>query len=334
MKTLFAFFLIIPICTLAQESRPIEKITLGSCSKQNEPNKQLWEEINLENSDLWIWLGDIIYGDSDIMDSLKNKYSLQKNHSGYQELLLKTPVIGIWDDHDYGVNDGDRTYPYKRQTKELLFDFLEVPESSPDRQHAGAYQAYEYGPEGQKVKIILLDGRSFRDPLGHANKDSGQRYYPDSTGQFLGEAQWKWLEKELKNSTAQVHVLASGIQILSAEHPYEKWNNFPNERKRLFELLSSTRPAGLVLVSGDRHIGEVSKMNLHDDFVLYEMTTSGLSHTWDRAYEESNPYRVDLVISRNYGLIEIDWTGQKPAITIKIKGPERKNLISKEVVQP
>ncbi len=334
MKKLQFLLLLVPILSFGQHSAPLAKIALGSCSKQNLPEKQLWQEINSENPDLWVWLGDIIYGDSDHMDTLQKRYARQKSHPEYQELLAKTDVIGIWDDHDYGVNDGDRTYPYKAQAKELLFDFLDVPESSLDRKHAGAYQSYEFGPEGQKVKILLLDARWFRDPLGAANRDSGFRYYPDSTGQLLGEAQWKWLEKELTNSNAQVHILASGIQILSDEHPYEKWSNFPKERKRLLTLINETRPAGLVLVSGDRHIGEISKLKMDDGISLYEMTTSGLSHTWDQAYQESNPYRMARSISRNYGIINIDWSVSPPLISLSVKGPGGEELIQTKVLQP
>lgn len=330
MKKWF-LFLLIPFSLSAQESQPLTKIAMGSCSKQDLPDLQMWDEINAENADLWVWLGDIIYGDSDNIDTLKAKYDRQKNHPGYQELIAETPVIGIWDDHDYGVNDGDRTYPRKRATKDLLFDFLDYPEDHPDRNHEGAYQSYTYGPKGQQVKIILLDGRYFRDPLGYANRDNPQRYYKDPEGQLLGEDQWKWFEHELKNSTAQVNIVVCGIQFISSRHPYEKWSNFPLERERLFKLLRASRPDGLVLVSGDRHIGEFSMMLLEDDLPIYEMTTSGLTHTWEKAYEEENPYLIERVISRNYGIIEIDWSEESPRMHLVIKGPKGELLSETEI---
>jgi alkaline phosphatase D len=36
------------------------------------------------------------------MEVLKEKYDLQKKHAGYEKLRREMPVIGVWDDHDYG----------------------------------------------------------------------------------------------------------------------------------------------------------------------------------------------------------------------------------------
>ena len=307
------------------------KIALGSCSRGDLPEKQLWNEINDQKPDLWIWLGDAIYGDSDSLSTLQSKYQVQKSNPDYQKLIAETPVIGIWDDHDYGVNDGDRTYPLKRESRDLFFDFLNYPQDHPDRDHEGAYQSYTFGPEGRQVKVILLDARYFRDPLGRANQDANQRYYPDPEGQLLGEVQWKWFEKELRSSKAQIHLVICGIQFLSNQHAFEKWSNFPKERDRLLHLLSSTKPSNLVLISGDRHIAEFSEMALSSDYSVFEMTTSGLSHTWENENEEKNEYRIDRVISRNYGLIEIDWKNPSLDITIKVKGPKNKTLMTHDL---
>lgn len=330
MKRLLLLFLL-PFSLYAQEKAALTKIAFGSCSKQDMPEMQMWDEINAENADLWVWLGDIIYGDSDHLDTLEAKYARQKAHPGYQELIAKTPVIGVWDDHDYGVNDGDRTFPRKKASKDLMFDFLDYPEDHPDRLHNGAYQSYTYGPKGQQIRIILLDTRYFRDPLGRANNDAGQRYYKDPNGQLLGEEQWKWLEGQLKNSPAQVNIVVSSIQIISSQHPYEKWSNFPLERERFFRLLSDTQPKGLVLISGDRHIGEVSMILLEEEYEVYEMTTSGLSHTWDKAYEEENSHRLERTINRNYGLVEVDWAEELPHVSVHVKGTGGESLIKTEV---
>ena len=177
----------------------------------------------------------------------------------------------------------------------------------------------------------MLDGRYFRDPLGFANRDNPQCYCSDPEGQLLGETQWQWFEIQLKNSPAQVNIVVWGIQFISSRHAYEKWSNFPLERERLFKLLRASRPEGLVLVSGDRHIGEFSMMLLEDDYPLYEMTTSGLSHTWDKEYEEENPYLIERVISRNYGVIEIDWSEERPRVFLRIKGPEGVLLTETEI---
>lgn len=176
----------------------------------------------------------------------------------------------------------------------------------------------EYGPKGQRVKVILLDGRYFRDPL----KKEGKRNVPNPAGDILGEAQWQWLEQQLTNSDADVHVIGSGIQLLPEEHPYEKWANFPVSRQRLLDLLSKTKPKGALLISGDRHIAEVSKVSVQGlNYDLFDITSSGLTHV-SAPHEEPNRHRVGAMITElNYGLLTINWNrpGGGAADTMKTK---------------
>jgi hypothetical protein len=45
----------------------------------------------------------------------------------YSQLRTKTGIIGIWDDHDYGVNDGDSRNPAKIRIKQIYLDYLDEP---------------------------------------------------------------------------------------------------------------------------------------------------------------------------------------------------------------
>lgn len=310
---------------------PLTTIALGSCNRQDEPQK-MWPFVLDKSPDLWIWLGDNIYGDTEDMSVMLEKYRMQKFGEAYTALRNQTQVIGIWDDHDYGVNDGGKEYPMRDTSKALMLDFLDVPKDAAVRQRPGGYQAYTFGPAGQKTKIILLDTRYFRDPLDKS-PEKGRRYLPNTEGDILGEAQWSWLEEQLNNSDAQVHIIGSSIQILSAEHGYEKWANFPKSRQRLFDLLQETQPARTVLLSGDRHISELSKIDLEQlDYPLYELTSSGMTHTWSRVGDEPNQYRVsDLIAKLAYGLIRIDWSEEEPVITLEVNGLEGHNYLTREL---
>ncbi|MEC7454029.1 MAG: alkaline phosphatase D family protein, partial [Bacteroidota bacterium] len=84
-------------------------------------------------------------------------------------------------------------------------------------QRTGAYQSYDLNPN---VKLILLDNRYFKSE--YAPKAYNDPYPPDEKGTILGEEQWHWLEKLLQNSTANIHIIASGIQVLSPNHRFEK----------------------------------------------------------------------------------------------------------------
>jgi alkaline phosphatase D len=293
----------------------LDRIAFGSCNRQDAP-QPLWKPILADKPDLWIWMGDNIYGDSRIMDTLSAKYALQNSNPDYLLLKASTPLIGIWDDHDYGINDGGKYFVQKKESRDLMFDFLDVPQAAPERKREGGYSAHTYGEGEQKVKVILLDGRYFRDTIARVDRV----YQNNTTGQILGDAQWKWLEKELKTSTAKVNFIVSGIQFLPTEHAYEKWANFPQEREKLLNLIANSGVQNPILLSGDRHIAEVMKL-VDSRFPkgIYEVTSSGLTHTWSGIAEEKNSLRVsDLVAKLNYGLASFDWT--KDEVLIEIKG--------------
>jgi alkaline phosphatase D len=324
------------LCLLAcKSSKPtastqeaLTSIAFGSCNRQDKP-QPMWEYIVQNKPDLWIWLGDNIYGDSDTMQVLKRKYELQQNNPEYRKLTAAVPIIGIWDDHDYGRNDAGKEYAHKKESQQLMLDFLGEPAISPRRKQEGAYTSYTYGPVGKQVKVILLDARYFRDALQKQDK----AYVINEKGDILGETQWKWLENELKNSKADIHLIGSGIQIIPDEHMYEKWANFPQARKRLLDLLASTRTQHVILLSGDRHIAEISKYTLPGlTAPIYEVTASGLTHSSTNNTGEPNQYRVgNLVNVLNFGLLQIDWNQKPIQVDLIIKGLNNEVLLKETI---
>jgi len=306
----------------------LQTIAIGSCNRQDEP-QVIWPTIARQQPDLWVWLGDNIYGDTQDMEVLATKYRKQKFHPAYATFRAFVPVIGIWDDHDYGVNDGDKNYPRKEASKDLMMDFLDVAPDAAVRQREGAYQSYTFGPKGKRVKIILLDGRYFRDPL-QKSTDGKRRYVANKEGDLLGEAQWEWFESQLRDSEADVHIIGCGIQMISAEHGYEKWANFPRSRERLFELITKYELKHPLLISGDRHISELSMVELPGlQYPLYDLTASGMTHTWSSVGEEANQYRVsDLMAVKGFGLIRIDWSNGEPAIRVEVKDQQGETHLS------
>ena len=303
-------------------------IAFGSCSDEDRP-QELWNTIVKQKPVLWIWGGDNIYADSGDTLNLKARYSKQKSDPGYQQLLKTCPITGTWDDHDFGVNDGGKNWPHKDDCKLMALRFLGFPKNNPVWSHGGIYNSLVLGEGKEKVKVINLDTRYFRDtvykvyyqPLGTEKKE--YKYEPNPTGDVLGEAQWQWLEGELKNSDAAFFIVNSSIQVLSDEHRFEKWANFPSARKRLLTLFSKLKK-NVMIISGDRHIAEFSKMNLSGlNNPLYDFTSSGLTHTWPEKWIETNPYRIgDLIIQKNFGLIKIDWHKKDFMVTLQIRGKD------------
>ena len=310
-----SLFVLGQVATIQAQEKSLHRMAFGSCNRQDAP-QPLWKPIVADRPDLWVWMGDNIYGDSPVMDTLRAKYIRQNAVVDYQLMKASTPIIGVWDDHDYGINDGGKHFAQKKDSRDLMFDFLDVPANSPDRQREGGYSAHTYGEGEQQVKVILLDARYFRDSLVRVDRV----YQINSTGQILGDTQWKWLENELKTSTARVNFIVSGIQFLPTEHAYEKWANFPQEREKLLEVIASSGVQNPILMSGDRHIAEIMKL-VDSRFPkgLYEVTASGLTHTWSGIAEEKNSFRVsDLIAQLNYGLATFDW--KNDTVLIEIKG--------------
>ena len=305
-------------------------IAFGSCADEDE-TQPMWPYVVANQPDLWVWLGDIIYGDSDDPNKFKNDYIELNNITNYQKLKATCPIIGTWDDHDYGINNGGKEWQIKKETKKELLDFFEVPETDPRRKREGVYHSYSFGEKGKKVKVILLDCRYFRDS---SVVGADRQYILNETGTILGEAQWQWLENELTNSDAQVHIIGSGIQVIAEDHRFEKWANFPNERKRLFDLFEKTKPAHLIIISGDRHLAELSKIDIGGQS-LYDITSSGITHSYTKVNQngETNRHRVEnhLTGNQNFGLIIVDWSKTPIEIRTEVKGIENQVWFSEKL---
>lgn len=320
----------IPLEAVANNDVNLQRIAVGSCARQDLPQK-IWLDIAAAKPDLWIWLGDNIYGTPKAtVEKLANQYKLQKNNPDYQH-FVKTgvPIIGLWDDNDYGLSDGGKNLSFKKESQALMMDFLDLPPDAPQRKHEGIYASYLYGKSKQKVKVILLDTRYFRDNL---IKDTiAKKYIPNENGDMLGEEQWAWFENELKHNKAQVNIIASGIQVLSSEHPYEKWANLPKSRKRLLDLIQKYKPENTILITGDRHVGEIARISLPQYRNLYEITSSGITHI-GTIKNEPNIFRIGETVNElHYAVIDINWQKKPLEVYMKIIGEGNKVLATRKL---
>jgi hypothetical protein len=159
--------------------------------------------------------------------ALAAHYKRLKTNPEYKKLRDKTQIIGIYDDHDSAPTTPEKACPTKKAAKKCLLDFLDVPYSAPVRKQEGAYQSYLFGKGDQIwIKVIVL-GYPLFPRYADPRSRPGPALLPQPDGDILGEAQWAWLERELTNSPAKLHILCSSIQVLANEHGHEKWGNFP-----------------------------------------------------------------------------------------------------------
>src|SRR5262245_60578759 len=206
-----------PASAGAQGRPPLSRIAFGSCADQAKP-QPLWDAVLAFRPDLFIFAGDNVYGDFNSPDAtnLRRAYEMASGIAGYTRLRKEIPHLAVWDDHDYGVNDGGSDFAYKEIAKELFFDFWKVPAADVRRTRGGIYDSHIIGPAGMRVQVILLDVRWFRSPLKPTDQRGAtgkERYLPDPdpAKTMLGVEQWAWLADELRKP-AEIRLIVSSTQ--------------------------------------------------------------------------------------------------------------------------
>jgi alkaline phosphatase D len=342
MKSLIVSVLVVPSLLSATplDHRPppavapelvLRHLAFGSCADET-AEQPIWDAIVARKPQLWLWLGDNIYGDTHDMMLLASKWLALASKPGYQKLVESCPVIATWDDHDYGADDSGAAYPEKEHSKRLFLDFFSEPADSPRRARPGIHTSFLIGPPEKRVQIILLDLRTFRS---QQLKRQGEREYkgmggyapdPSPEAAMLGEEQWKWLEGEL-SKPARLRLIACASQFVAAWNGFESWSNYPAERERMIGLVRSTRAEGVVFLSGDTHWTELNMEEPQGVYPLYDLTSSGLNQRCDPGPCHN---RIGPAFGEsNFGEVLIDW--EKETLTLKSSGLTGACLISQEV---
>ena len=99
------------------------------------------------------------------IESLRHAYSLVTRVPGFMQVKNSIPHLAVWDDHDYGLDDGGADFHGKQEAQRIFLEFWKIPPSDPRHSRAGIYHAGTHGPPGQHIQVILLDTRYFRSPL-------------------------------------------------------------------------------------------------------------------------------------------------------------------------
>ena len=292
------------------------KIGLGSCLDQDYP-QPIWQSIKKEDLNYFIFLGDNVYGDTRYGSLRKMKSAYDKQKKVLPDFLNDISIFSIWDDHDFGINDGGADYRFKRRAQELYLDFWEITKDDDRSNREGIYFSKNEIFFDKKFKFIFLDTRFFRSKLKGKKSNYIENIEPDAT--ILGNPQWTWLENELKSDFDFLFVFSS-IQIIAKDHRFEKWSNFPNERAKLFELLEQFNDK-TILFSGDRHRAGIYRKNR-----IIEVTSSSMNKPGS-SFSETDSYLIGKTYPQeNYGVLEI----LENTIHIKIKDIKGNTLNSIE----
>ena len=312
-------------CTVAprQPGGNALRIGVASCADQTKP-QPIWDAALQERCGFFVFAGDNVYASDTPFDiaRLRKAYADLGAIGNFSRLRNTTPHLAVWDDHDYGANDGGFEFAHKQASKDEFLRFWRVAADDPRRAREGLYHAQTLEHAGRRVQLIALDTRWFRSPLRPTDERGApgkERYLPDAdpAKTMLGEVQWRWLDAQLR-APADVRILVSSVQCVVEGHGFERWGNLARERERLYRLIRETQARGVVVVSGDRHIGGLYReANATLPYPLYEMTSSGVTHPWAAA-KEAGPNRIDpLVTAQHYGVIDIDFDARMLALSLR-----------------
>lgn len=296
------------------------KIGFGSCLDQKKPMPIL-NSIKSEDFNLFLMLGDNIYGSSKNGDlkKLESAYKIQKKN--FKKLGFNPTFEAIWDDHDYGLNDAGKEYAYKEDAKELFLDFWNIPMDDVRRSRDGLYFEWIQTIDGITVQMLFLDTRFFRDallPTDERGAPGKERYLPhtDTSLTMLGVDQWNWLEEKM-NIQVDHRIIVSSIQFLAMGHGWEAWKTLPHERQKLIDIIDQSSSENVLILSGDRHRAGLYQLTTNSNKNIIEMTSSSLNLSFAND-EEAGPLRVGpTFVQENYGEILLNKASNSLIVNLK-----------------
>jgi alkaline phosphatase D len=294
------------------------RVAFGSCARvQNDPEQPIWRALAQYQPDLFFWLGDNIYGDSITPATLVSEYQRQRFVPSFQPIGRNVPQLAIWDDHDYGLDNFDRTNPIRREALTIFNQFWANPGAGTP-ETPGVFFDYSYGG----VDFIFLDDRYHRAP--DADEDT-------PTKEFLGKGQFEWLKARLLASRAPFKILSCGSGWSRFKGPGgDSWSAYQHERTRLFDFIRDNRIGGVVLLSGDTHFPYVAcaPWSERGGYDFYDLVSSALAQYLGddpegieariAAMVPDRMIRMPMLNVNNAGILDFDLTGPVPKLSFSV----------------
>ncbi len=318
-----------------RDDPPAFTLMTGSCSYFNETrydrpgrpygrSTAIFDVMADRQPDLMLWLGDNIYfREADFLAraDMALRYWHDRAVPGLQRFLRTGHHLAIWDDHDYGPNNSNRSWVHKDHAL-TLFKRYWANDSYGLPGVPGVFGQFSYND----VDLFLLDDRYYRD------SDEA----PDSPDkQLFGPQQMQWLKNALLASRAPFKIIASGGQFLNLNNRFEGWNHFPAEREGFLRWLEEARVPGVLFLSGDRHHTELMRMPRPGHYPLYELTCSPLTSGSHRVKKEKRtpPLAVgtDVVTTQNFCELHFSGPRKKRMLDIRVFDAKGKALWQYEI---
>jgi hypothetical protein len=280
----------------------------------------LWPAVAELNPDYLFLMGDTPYIDTDDLAKIRRKHAAFLQIPSLQALIRSTPTVGVWDDHDFGANNGNgHSFAHgKAKTRQGFTEY---------RAHAqygdgsgGVYHSIKLGA----VDVFLLDPRWFSQ-TEPSPVDPKQR-------SCFGKEQWQWLLRELQQSTATFKALAMGaIWQHKKGSETDDMHTYWYERDALFDFIRDAGIAGVCLLGGDIHL---SRHLIHPLRVDYDLQDFIISPGHGRTIKSLDVYNPNLewslVKPHQFLAMTADTTATPATLTVEFRQPG--DVVNRRVV--
>ena len=305
------------------------KVAFTSCVNPiRVPIQPIWTQVGVLRPDALLLIGDNNYmpmrpeayeaPESTVFYALARYHRYLRDVPGLRSILSSIPTYGIWDDHDFGPNNSDRTFKWRELSLDLFKKYWPNPAAGTATTE-GAFFSFKIAD----VEFFMLDDRYHRDP-----NDA-----PDRTT-MLGEGQLAWFKEQLKASTATFKVIVNGhTTTIDRGDRAEYWANFGNEREEFLKWMFAEKINGVFFISGDWHVGSLSRIDFSKEgYPLYELISSNAGVHSVEADNDQYSYNrqitghnrrfdgpiINDIRDYNFGLLEFSGTGENRSVTLKI----------------
>jgi alkaline phosphatase D len=305
------------------------KVAFTSCVNPiRVPIQPIWTQVGVLRPDALLLIGDNNYmpmrpeayeaPESTVSYAVARYHRYLRDMPGLRSILSSIPTYGIWDDHDFGPNNSDRTFKWRELSLDLFKKYWPNPAAGTATTE-GAFYSFKIAD----VEFFMLDDRYHRDP-----NDA-----PDRTT-MLGEGQLAWFKKQLKASTATFKVIVNGhTTTIDRGDRAEYWANFGNEREEFLNWMFTENIDGVFFISGDWHVGSLSRIDFSKEgYPLYELISSNAGVHSVEADNDQYSYNrqttghnrrfegpiINDIQDYNFGLLEFSGTRENRTVTLKI----------------
>ncbi|MCF6269865.1 MAG: alkaline phosphatase family protein [Melioribacteraceae bacterium] len=277
---------------------------------------EIYEAIFSIKPDFMIWGGDNLYlrkSEYYSWTGILHRNSYHREQEYLQALWGSIHHYAIWDDHDYGPDNSNRSFVLKEKTLEAFKLFWANPTYGINGK-PGITTYFEWGD----VAFFLMDNRYYRTP----NKRE------TTNREIFGAEQVEWLLDGLVSSKAPFKFIVTGNEFLTDNDYEENHINFNEERERILSLIKEEGIEGVIFLTGDRHFSELSKLEREGAYPIYDFTISPFTSGVNLTKMESNSYRVEgsYIAKRNFAIFELTGERKKRELKCSVYDKDGKKL--------